>query len=150
MPLLTGTWTGALKVVRSVDGGTTKQPLTINGNAWGQFSANCCEALGQRNLTGGPVSADLVALRLATAQARSGNSAALVNAVRINGFFAVPGSRLASNDTPVILVGAAGAGSTINANAAVRPAVLATDSRLKWLSSPTSADGSGCWLPRGA
>ena len=45
MPLLTGTWTGALKVVRSVDGGTTKQPLTINGNAWGQFSANCCEAV---------------------------------------------------------------------------------------------------------
>lgn len=45
MLLLTGTWTGMVKVLRSVDGGTTKQPLTINGNAWGQFSTNCCEAV---------------------------------------------------------------------------------------------------------
>ena len=45
MLLLTGTWTGMVKVVRSVDGGTTKQPLTINGAAWGQFTANCCEAV---------------------------------------------------------------------------------------------------------
>ena len=96
------------------------------------------------------MSADIVARGLAAAQARSGNTAALVSAVRSNGFFAVPGSRLAANDTPVIVVGAAGVGSTINANAAVSPAVLATDSRLKWLSGPTSADGSGCWLPRGA
>jgi len=45
MLLLTGTWTGTVKVLRSVDGGTTKQPLTINGNTWGQFTANCCEAV---------------------------------------------------------------------------------------------------------
>ena len=45
MLLLTGTWAGTVKVVRSVDGGTTKQPLTINGNSWGQFTANCCEAV---------------------------------------------------------------------------------------------------------
>ena len=45
MLLLTGTWTGTIKMVRSVDGGTTKQPLTINGTAWGQFTANCCEAV---------------------------------------------------------------------------------------------------------
>ena len=45
MLLLTGSWTGTVKVLRSVDGGTTKQPLTINGTTWGQFSANCCEAV---------------------------------------------------------------------------------------------------------
>ena len=45
MLLLTGTWTGTVKVLRSVDGGTTKQPLTINGNVWGQFTTNCCEAV---------------------------------------------------------------------------------------------------------
>ena len=45
MLLLTGTWTGTVKVVRSVDSGTTKQPLTINGSTWGQFTTNCCEAV---------------------------------------------------------------------------------------------------------
>jgi len=45
MLVLTGTWTGAVKVLRSVDGGTTKQALTINGASWGQFSGNCCEAV---------------------------------------------------------------------------------------------------------
>ena len=45
MLLLTGTWIGLVKVLRSVDGGTTKQPLTINGTTWGQYTANCCEAV---------------------------------------------------------------------------------------------------------
>lgn len=45
MLLLTGTWTGTVKVMRSVDGGTTRQPLTVNGTTWGQFNANCCEAV---------------------------------------------------------------------------------------------------------
>lgn len=45
MLVLTGTWTGSVKVTRSIDGGTTRQPLTVGGNAWGQFSANCCEAV---------------------------------------------------------------------------------------------------------
>ena len=96
------------------------------------------------------MSADIVARGMAAAQARSGNAATLVSAVRTNGFFALPSSRLNANDTPVIVVGAAAVASTINANAAVNPAVLATDSRLKWLSGPTSPDGSGCWQPRGA
>lgn len=43
--VLSGGWTGVVKVLRSVDGGATKQPLTVNGNPWGQFSANCCEAV---------------------------------------------------------------------------------------------------------
>ena len=96
------------------------------------------------------MSADLVARGLAAAQARSSNAAALVSAVRANGFFALPGNRISANDTPVVAVGAAAVGSTINANAAANPSVLATDSRIKWLSGPTSPDGSGCWFPRGA
>ncbi|MFM5918585.1 MAG: hypothetical protein ACKOOL_13780 [Novosphingobium sp.] len=96
------------------------------------------------------MSADIVARGMAAAQARSGNSAALVNAIRNNGFFPGPASRLVANDTPAIVVGGAGVGSTINANAAVNPAVLANDSRIKWLSGPTTPDGSGTWLPRGA
>lgn len=49
MLLLTGTWTGTVKVTRSVDGGATRQPLTVNGNAWGQYSANCCEAVWEES-----------------------------------------------------------------------------------------------------
>ena len=52
MLLLTGTWTGTVKVLRSVDGGTTKQPLTINGTTWGQFTANCCEAVWDESENG--------------------------------------------------------------------------------------------------
>ena len=96
------------------------------------------------------MSADVVARGLAIAQARSGNSATLASAVRNNGFFPGPSSRLSGNDIPTISVGAAGIGSTINANSAVGPTILATDSRIKWLSGPTSPDGSGTWLPRGA
>lgn len=42
---LAGTWAGTVKVTRSTDGGTTRLPLTVAGNAWGQFTANCCEAV---------------------------------------------------------------------------------------------------------
>ncbi len=45
MLVLSGTWTGTVKVTRSVDGGATRQPLTVGGNPWGQFSGNCCEAV---------------------------------------------------------------------------------------------------------
>jgi len=96
------------------------------------------------------VSADIVARGMAAAQARSNNTAALVNAIRNYGFFPGPASRLVANDTPAIVVGGAGTGSTINANAAVSPTILANDSRIKWLSGPTTPDGSGTWLPRGA
>ena len=96
------------------------------------------------------MSADIVARGMAAAQARSNNSAALVSAIRNNGFFPWPASRLAANDVPAIVVGGAAVASTINANAAVNPAILATDGRIKWLSGPTTVDGSGTWLPRGA
>lgn len=49
MLVLTGTWTGTIKVTRSVDGGTTRQPLTVAGNGWGQFGGNACEAVWEES-----------------------------------------------------------------------------------------------------
>lgn len=49
MLVLTGSWTGTVTVNRSADGGTTRQPLTVAGTTWGQFSANCCEAVWEES-----------------------------------------------------------------------------------------------------
>jgi hypothetical protein len=46
---LSGSWVGTVKLVRSTDGGVTKLPLTINGAAWAQFTANCCEAVWEES-----------------------------------------------------------------------------------------------------
>ena len=43
MLVLSGTWTGSVKVVRSLDGGTTKTGLTAGGAPWGLFTGNACE-----------------------------------------------------------------------------------------------------------
>ena len=43
MLLLSGAWTGSVRVLRSTDSGTTKLPLTLGGIGWAQFSSNCCE-----------------------------------------------------------------------------------------------------------
>lgn len=40
---LSGSWTGAVSLLRSVDGGTTRLPVTMAGRTWGQYSANVCE-----------------------------------------------------------------------------------------------------------
>lgn len=97
------------------------------------------------------MSADFIARGLAVAQARSSNTAALVNAMRNYGFFTLPTTRLVANDTPVITVGTALANSTINGVNYISPAVLASDTRIKWLSGPTAVNGgSGSWIPRGA
>lgn len=42
---LSGTWTGLVRVLRSVDGGATLSALTVGGAAWGEFGGNCCEAV---------------------------------------------------------------------------------------------------------
>jgi hypothetical protein len=44
---LSGTWTGAVAVKRSVDGGTTKLPLTAGGQPWASFTANACEPVAE-------------------------------------------------------------------------------------------------------
>jgi hypothetical protein len=40
---LTGTWTGTVKLLRSVNNGTTKLPLTLAGAPWAVYTANACE-----------------------------------------------------------------------------------------------------------
>jgi len=41
--LLAGSWTGSVKMVRSLDGGATKFGLTAAGNPWAVFTSNVCE-----------------------------------------------------------------------------------------------------------
>ena len=41
--LLSGAWTGTAQLLRSVDGGTNRMPLTIGGSTWGSYSANANE-----------------------------------------------------------------------------------------------------------
>jgi hypothetical protein len=57
---LSGTWAGTVKLLRSVDGGATKLPITAAGLAWGQFSANCCEPVWQETVTGASLYLDVV------------------------------------------------------------------------------------------
>ena len=40
---LSGTWQGTVTLVRSIDGGTTRLPVTVAGQPWARFSANACE-----------------------------------------------------------------------------------------------------------
>jgi hypothetical protein len=40
---LSGTWTGTVKVKRSIDGGATKHDLTVGGVSYATFTGNCCE-----------------------------------------------------------------------------------------------------------
>lgn len=46
---LTGTWTGTVKLLRSIDGGTTRLPLTLGGSAYGTYSVNICEPVWEEN-----------------------------------------------------------------------------------------------------
>ncbi len=41
---LSGDWSGAAQLLRSVDEGATKLPLTIAGEPWARFTANANEA----------------------------------------------------------------------------------------------------------
>ena len=49
---LSGTWSGTVTVLRSTDGGTTRLPLTLAGGAWGSFSANVQEVVGEESVAG--------------------------------------------------------------------------------------------------
>ena len=42
---LTGTWQGRVRVLRSVDDGVTKLPLTVAGQPWAVFTGPACEAV---------------------------------------------------------------------------------------------------------
>lgn len=52
MLTLSGDWTGTVQVCRSVDGGATRQPVTVGGMSWGAYSANACEPVWSEDEAG--------------------------------------------------------------------------------------------------
>lgn len=46
---LSGTWSGTVRLLRSVDGGATRLPLTLGGSPWGSFTANVCEPVWEES-----------------------------------------------------------------------------------------------------
>ena len=56
---LAGDWTGSVRVLRSVDGGTTRHPLTLGGSGWACFSANACEPVWIESEMGAQLYLDL-------------------------------------------------------------------------------------------
>ncbi len=49
---LTGSWSGAVSLLRSTDGGATRLPLTLGGALWGRFTANANEAVAEESEAG--------------------------------------------------------------------------------------------------
>lgn len=49
---LSGTWTGSVQLLRSIDGGATRLPLRIGGSAWGTFDEPGVEQVWIDNETG--------------------------------------------------------------------------------------------------
>jgi hypothetical protein len=47
--MLAGSWAGTVKVSRSTDAGATRQPLTVAGSPWAQFTGNACEAVWEES-----------------------------------------------------------------------------------------------------
>ena len=47
--MLSGSWVGTVKVSRSTDAGVTRQPLTVAGTPWAQFTGNACEAVWEES-----------------------------------------------------------------------------------------------------
>ncbi len=56
---LAGTWAGQVKVMRSTDGGTTKQPLTALGQAYGTYVANIYEPVWEEGEIGASLYLDI-------------------------------------------------------------------------------------------
>ncbi len=46
---LSGTWAGTVKLLRSVDGGTTKLPVTAGGQPYASYTANVCEPVWEES-----------------------------------------------------------------------------------------------------
>jgi hypothetical protein len=49
---LAGSWTGRVTVLRSIDGGTSRLPLTVGGQPWATFTANANEAVAEESVSG--------------------------------------------------------------------------------------------------
>ncbi|MFN3515965.1 MAG: hypothetical protein ACK4YM_02260 [Novosphingobium sp.] len=52
MLTLAGTWSGTVRVLRSVNGGANRLPLTAAGSPWGHYTANCCEPVWEESVPG--------------------------------------------------------------------------------------------------
>ncbi len=46
---LSGTWTGTVQLLRSVDGGATRLPLSLAGAQWGKYTGNICEPVWEES-----------------------------------------------------------------------------------------------------
>ena len=49
---LSGAWVGRVQLLRSVDGGATKLPLTVAGQPWANFTGNANEIAGEETTPG--------------------------------------------------------------------------------------------------
>lgn len=56
---LAGAWTGEVHLLRSIDGGASRRPLTLGGQVWGRFTGNACEAVWQESEEGASLWLDL-------------------------------------------------------------------------------------------
>lgn len=68
---LSGTWSGTVTVKRSVDGGASKQALTLAGSPWAVFTANVQEPVAEESVSGAAYYLD-VALSSGTLMYRMG------------------------------------------------------------------------------
>lgn len=57
---LSGTWAGTVTMLRSVDAGTTRLPLTAGGMVWARFTGNANEAVWQETESGAEFYLDIV------------------------------------------------------------------------------------------
>ena len=46
---LSGTWSGTVKLLRSIDGGTTRLPVTASGLPYGNYTGNVCEPVWEES-----------------------------------------------------------------------------------------------------
>jgi hypothetical protein len=49
---LSGSWSGTVQLLRSIDGGATRLPLTAGGQSWATFTGNCNEPFGEEGEAG--------------------------------------------------------------------------------------------------
>ena len=56
---LSGSWTGRVRLLRSIDGGATREPLTLAGASWASFTANANEVVAEESVAGASYYLDL-------------------------------------------------------------------------------------------
>jgi hypothetical protein len=49
---LSGSWMGRVRLLRSIDGGATREPLTLAGARWASFTANVNEVVAEESVAG--------------------------------------------------------------------------------------------------